>query len=292
MKNLGIASQAAGDIRSLAARAATNVSASRSVRHIASTRTARPIDYMRYAEFEAILRDLELDSRMTVLDVSSPQWFSLYLANKYPTVEFHYVNIIETELAPYSEIAKALALDNLKFQKGDVRNLNFADNSFDRVISISVIEHVYPEADGDLQSLSEIKRVLKPAGEFLLTVPFKSKSNIVYMDGPVYERSGNARNFYAREYDEQMFKRLIERSGLVQKGLWFICERKGYFSLDYYQWGPGKALFGAKYLIKSKRLLERVLGHSVDNLLAERYLSVAKESTHRIVNIAARLKKT
>jgi ubiquinone/menaquinone biosynthesis C-methylase UbiE len=291
MKNLEIALQVSSDIRSLALGAIKGLSSSQPAHHIARRRAACPIGYMRYAEFDAILRDFELNSQMTVLDISSPQWLSLYLANKYPSVEFHYINIIDSELDPYKEIARTLGIKNLKYQKGDVRDMEFSDNSFDRVISVSVIEHIYPEQDGDLKALSEIKRVLKSGGEFFLTVPYKSKSNIVYMDGPVYERSEKTRNFFAREYDQEMFNKLIERSELSLTGTRFICERRGIFSVDYYEWGPGKDVFIAKLLIRSRRLLERTLGKSLDEVLAKRYLSVSREITDRLVNISARLKK-
>ncbi len=291
MKNLEIGLQVSSDTRSLALSAVKEFSSSQSAYRIARRRAVRPVDYMRYAEFDAILRDLELNSQMTILDISSPQWFSLYLANKYPGIEFHYINIIDSELDPYKEIAKALGIKNLKYRKEDVRDLQFSDNTFDRVISISVIEHIFPEEDGDLKALGEIYRVLKSGGEFLLTVPYKSKSNIVYIDGAVYERGGKTSNFFAREYDEEMFNKLIEKSGFSLMGAWFICERGGIFLVDYYEWGPGKDVFLAKYLIKSRRLLERILGKSLDEALAMRYLSVSREITGRLVNISARLAK-
>jgi len=143
---------------------------------------------MRYAEFDAILRDLEIHPQMTILDVSSPQWFLLYLANRHRATNFYYINILESELAPYKKIAKALGITNLKYQKGDVRNLAFHKDTFDKVISISVLEHIHPEETGDLHAgaLREIKRVLRLQGDLLLTLPYKAKGNIVYMDGPVY----------------------------------------------------------------------------------------------------------
>jgi SAM-dependent methyltransferase len=291
MKNIEIGLHVANDTRSLALRAVKELSFSQSVCRMARERTIRPVDYMRYAEFDAILRDLEPDSSMTILDVSSPQWFSLYLANQYPSVDFHYINIIDSELAPFKEIARVLGIKNLIYTKEDVRDMQFSANTFDRVISISVIEHIYPEDGGDLKALSEIYRVLKSKGEFLLTVPYKSDSNIVYIDGPVYERKEHTRNFFAREYNEETFNNLIERSGFSLKGSWFICEKGGIFPVDYYEWGPGKDVFFAKHLIKSRRLLEQILGKSLDEILAKHYLSVSREITGRLVNISARLTK-
>lgn len=291
MKNLEIASQVSGEIRALALRAMNGLSSSRSAHHIARRRAVCPIDYMRYAEFDAILRDFEMSSEMTVLDVSSPQWLSLYLANRYPSVEFCYINIIDSELNPYEEIARTLGIKNLKYQKGDVRDMEFSDGSFDRIISVSVIEHVYPEEGGDLKAIREIKRVLKPGGELLITIPYKSKSNIVYRDGPVYERREKGRKFYAREYDQKTLIKLIEKSGLSLVGSLYICEKGGFFPVDYYEWGPGKNKYIAKCLVRSRRLLERILGTSFDKVLAKQYLSVSREITGRLVNISARLRK-
>jgi SAM-dependent methyltransferase len=57
----------------------------------------------------------------------------------------------------------------------DVQQLSFADNSFDICTSTEVFEHV-PD---DLAGFSEIKRVLKPGGLFLFTVPlFNSPSTL------------------------------------------------------------------------------------------------------------------
>jgi hypothetical protein len=117
-------------ISALALKAMNKTSQSTPAYEIARAGAIRPVDYMRCAEFEAILRNLEVDPQMEVLDVSSPQWFSLYLAERYPKTMFHYVNIIGTELDPYLNIADSLGLMNLKYHQGDVRNLQFADDSW------------------------------------------------------------------------------------------------------------------------------------------------------------------
>ena len=123
MKKFEMAMQMSSGIRSLALKAVKELSPSQSAYHIARRRVICPVDYARYAEFDAILRELKISPQMTILDVSSPQWFSLYLADKNPEVGFHYINIIDSELDPYREIANALGIKNLEYQKADVRDL-------------------------------------------------------------------------------------------------------------------------------------------------------------------------
>jgi SAM-dependent methyltransferase len=242
---------------------------------------------MRYAEFEGILRELDLRPGQRVLDVSSPQWFAVYLADANPNVDIVYTNLLEEEVAPFREIASALGLRNLTYHRGDVCSLDFPDGAFDRAVSISVIEHVYPEVGGDVRALREIRRVLKDDGRLVLTVPFKAERNILYIDGAVYGREGTTRSFFAREYDAPMFEALVAESGLTLASLWYVCESAGGFAPDFHEWGPGKGSLWAKLLYTSRRAGERILRVSLDELLARRYLHVSRVINHRVVNAAA-----
>jgi SAM-dependent methyltransferase len=63
--------------------------------------------------------------------------------------------------------------------KEDIRGTSFPADSLDTVIALSTIEHIglgfYGDPmgpDGDRQAITEIHRILKPGGRFLLTVPF------------------------------------------------------------------------------------------------------------------------
>jgi ubiquinone/menaquinone biosynthesis C-methylase UbiE len=56
---------------------------------------------------------------------------------------------------------------NISFQQMNVEQLAYADNSFDKVVMVETLEHVLrPEL-----ALKEVKRVLKPGGQFVLTYP-------------------------------------------------------------------------------------------------------------------------
>jgi len=65
--------------------------------------------------------------------------------------------------------ARIAAVDErLEVQRGDVRDIPMQDNSVDAAVSAYVIDHLSKE--GIKQSLAEIRRVLRPQGEFLLMV--------------------------------------------------------------------------------------------------------------------------
>jgi SAM-dependent methyltransferase len=70
---------------------------------------------------------------------------------------------------------------NFHFVIGDIRAAEFPDDFFDCAYAVSTLEHVglagrygvrRDDGDGDLRAVKEIRRVLKPGGIFLFTVPY------------------------------------------------------------------------------------------------------------------------
>lgn len=79
---------------------------------------------------------------------------------------------------------------NLSYVQEDIRKTTFSDDFFDVVTIISTIEHVgmgetsygdKKERDGDIKSMVEISRILKPNGIVLLTVPFGKAKFLPFM---------------------------------------------------------------------------------------------------------------
>ena len=58
--------------------------------------------------------------------------------------------------------------DRLRVEVGDMRQIPLADDSFDAAVSAFAIDHLNREGVG--RALSEVRRVLRPGGEFLLIV--------------------------------------------------------------------------------------------------------------------------
>ena len=74
-------------------------------------------------------------------------------------------------LDPDANAISKLVSTGIDARTGVAEHLPFQDSSFDAVIASEVLEHL--EADNCHQAISEIRRVLKPGGCFIGTVPYQ-----------------------------------------------------------------------------------------------------------------------
>lgn len=108
-------------------------------------------------------------------------------------------DISEGDMHHTDKAIDLLGFDNITQVIGDVRNLPFPKDWFDRVFCISVLEHVQ---DGHSKALDELDRVLKPGGILLLSM------DVVIIGAP-----GSGNNFYLSIEDVQ---RLLPVLGLEE----------------------------------------------------------------------------
>jgi len=104
-----------------------------------------------------------LTSGEKVLDLGcgNGRWFKLFQKKG---VDYFGVDNSEKLI----EIAKKL-YPRATFQLGDILSLPFPDDFFDKIYNIAVLHHL-PSDEFRTQSLTEIKRILKPKGRLVLTV--------------------------------------------------------------------------------------------------------------------------
>ncbi len=91
------------------------------------------------------------------------------------------IELVGVDLAPGS-------VDGIETVQADVRSLPFDDHSFSQVLLVSTLEHVgadntvyglgaEEDAEGRVQALRELRRVLRPGGSLLVTVPLGEPGN-------------------------------------------------------------------------------------------------------------------
>jgi SAM-dependent methyltransferase len=164
----------------------------------ALTRLAIPLDPSRYLEFPDVVRELGAVRGDRVLDLASPKLVAVELARRGADVTS--VDVLEREVARWRCLTEGRR--RLRFAVADGRALPFADASFDRAYSISVLEHV--PGKGDLQALRELARVVRPGGRVVITVPYAGRYREDWRDEPMYgaQEPVNGRYFFERWYDD------------------------------------------------------------------------------------------
>jgi SAM-dependent methyltransferase len=163
---------------------------------------ATPMNYVRMIELPLTNILLDLDKESRILDISSPKLLSLYLGtNGFPDITI-------------SDVEDYFVDD-------------FEDSSFDRVFSVSVLEHV-PD-DGDVEIAKEVARILKPDGIFVITCPASRtyteewlKKQNFYWSSKVRE---DGRIFFQRRYDERSIKERFADIGFEIEDIIFIAEK-------------------------------------------------------------------
>ena len=133
-------------------------------------------------DFEMLMRYGEFDKEDIVLDTGAlHSYFSVFLA---PFVR----QVVTTDDLSWAErdyYAKAklpppsdwMSAVNEKSngaviaEKADVMNLPYDSEAFQKVLSISTIEHVFD----DIKGMQEMRRVLKPGGGLLVTTEYNEK---------------------------------------------------------------------------------------------------------------------
>jgi hypothetical protein len=110
-----------------------------------------------------------------------------------------------------------LHLDNLSFKKGSILDLPFEDSSIQSLSSLCVVEHIGLGRYGDPidpfgseKAISELKRVLKPGGVLLFSVPVDCKNKVYF----------NAHRAFTRDFILSLF----EGYELLEERYHYGCE--------------------------------------------------------------------
>jgi len=116
---------------------------------------------------------------------------------------------VDINIELFKEIKK-IETQNLKFLYGDCRNLNFENEMFDTVVSFHTIEHL--SSDDQRLFITEIKRVLKFGGIFLIATP----------DVDVWRLQGVAgvQKDHIKELTKKEFLDIVHNCGFIVKNIY------------------------------------------------------------------------
>lgn len=175
-----------------------------------------------------------------ILDVASPVLFGFYLSEHLKS-RYRYINLDEREISELDSLLVAVRVrGQYEASICDVLQMQDADESYDAVVSISVIEHIPDE--GDTHALLEMWRVLRPGGRLVLTFPVSGMYEMEYREMDQYQ-VGLTREaqgyFFQRYYDEDaMQSRLLNHvPNATVKAVEFYGEREpGWFQAYEQRW--------------------------------------------------------
>lgn len=190
----------------------------------------KPVNYWRNLEYKLVFEEGDFKSTDNVLDIGSPKLLSLYLAEKVGA-EVVSTDIEDYFVKEYDAITNLRRIPQSRFQSrvADGRALAFDDGAFNKIYSISVVEHIPDE--GDSECMKEMGRVVSSGGRCVVTVPFAPTSRDEYRKADFYwsessKADSNGMVFFQRRYSEDdLYSRLIEPSGLKLKKLAYFGDR-------------------------------------------------------------------
>lgn len=183
-----------------------------------------PMNYPRIMELPLTLELLDLNYNHSILDISSPKLLSLYLAE----IGFKKITISDIEDYFIKDFASYLKAFNLsaKLDIFDARNIPYKNNTFDKVFSISVLEHI-PDL-GDVEVVQEVFRVLKPGGCFVFTLPaYHTYLEEWLKEATFYwtsKKNQEGSTFYQRRYDYDSLQKRFKNLGFEIQDIVFIAE--------------------------------------------------------------------
>lgn len=227
------------------------------LKHILTT-----FSYERVHEAPEVIESLRLEGHnsLKILDVAcGSSIYPLYLASKGHLM--YVVDLNPKDIKWQEKKFKKMKLKVEALFEDCTRGISYPDSFFDRIYSISSIEH-FSGMNGDVCAMQHISRVLKPNGITVISVPL-SKQYRENIDSKEY--IGN----FSRYYDLNNIKeRLIKPSNLKLLDIVVFGEKGFRFSKligFLYRYVPSKicGLFTPLFTIAAFIFVSRIKWHEI-----------------------------
>ncbi|MBI5892217.1 MAG: methyltransferase domain-containing protein [Deltaproteobacteria bacterium] len=155
-----------------------------------------------------------------VLDVGVGTGLSLPLFPKYCSVVG--IDISSAMLKEAREKIKELHLNHIELMEMDAMNLEFPDNTFDKVF----ISHVVSVVPDPFKTISEVKRVCKKNGRIVIVNHFKSNNkmvgSVVKMLNPITKKIGWRTDLSLNDFIKKSNLHVEKKYKLKKIDLWHV----------------------------------------------------------------------
>lgn len=109
---------------------------------------------------------------------------SLYLAKKYPKIEFIGISIGRKQIDFANNFAKDNKISNVKFIYRDYLNTNFPDNTFNGIFALESASYALDHK----KFINEMKRILKPGGRLVIIDGFLNNELLGTIPKKIYKK--------------------------------------------------------------------------------------------------------
>jgi SAM-dependent methyltransferase len=204
---------------------------------VATQRALVPLDPWRYYEMGRVAED---EFSGDCLDVSSPKLLPSLLQHE-GRGSWTATDLFSTEI----DMWRAVEPD-LRLEIADATQLQYADESFDHVLCVSVVEHI--PGEGDSAAMAEFWRVLRPGGVLHMTTDVAPQTRDILVDRKVYgeaSREVDGGVFFARNYSpEDLERRILGSAPWVVEHREFARQRNEELERRFYARAPWSYLYG------------------------------------------------
>ena len=126
-----------------------------------------------FPRIQSAIGSMDIEPGDSILDVGVGTGLSLPVYPDFCKVTG--IDLSDQMLGKARNKAKKLGLSNVALQQMDAMNIEFPDNSFDKVF----LSHVVSVVPDPSKTINEVKRVCKPGGNIVIVNHFQSPNKIV-----------------------------------------------------------------------------------------------------------------
>ena len=171
-----------------------------------------PMDSVRYFEFAFAFGAARGAQMGRYLDVSSPRLLPFMILKSLPGLTADLLNPLPDDLGETAAMATSTGLRaRCRLGGALIENAPFADETFDLITSISVVEHI----PNDTQAIATMWRLLRPNGKLIITVPCARESCEEYTNLDEYGLLATDKEGYV------YWQRYYDRAALAER-IWSI----------------------------------------------------------------------